>query len=117
MARMTLQQMGERLRRERGSRGIREVATEIGISPATLSRVERGNVPDLDTFGKLCGWLRVDPAEVLGLDSVREGDDAPDVGITATAHFRADQTTSPELATALAEMILAAQRMLGNVRG
>lgn len=112
MARLTVQQLGERLRRERGERGIREVATEIGVSPATLSRVERGNVPDLDTFGKLCRWLRVDPGEVLGVDIPR--DESPSDGVTATAHFRADQITSPELAKALAELILAAQRMLAK---
>lgn len=112
MARLTVQQLGERLRRDRGQRGIREVAAEIGISPATLSRVERGNVPDLDTFTKLCRWLRVDPGEVLGVDTDRPSEVSGSV--IATAHFRADQTTSPELASALAEMILAAQRMLGR---
>lgn len=115
MARLSLHQLGERLRQERGSRGIREVAAELGVSPATLSRVERGNLPDLDTFGKICRWLKVDPAEVLGvqvpdgrLRGAREG------RIVATAHFRAGQTTSPRLATALAEMILAAQDMLAS---
>lgn len=110
MARLTVQQLGERLRKQRAERGIREVAGEIGVSAATLSRVERGNVPDLDTFGKLCRWLRVDPGEVLGVESDRAAGASREV----TAHFRAGQTTSPELAGALAELILAAQRMLEN---
>jgi transcriptional regulator with XRE-family HTH domain len=115
MARLSLHQLGERLRHERGSRGIREVAAEIGISAATLSRVERGNVPDLETFAKICRWLGVDPGDVLGIEvpkgarrGTREG------RVVATAHFRAGQTTSPQLAKALAEMILAAQDMLAS---
>lgn len=111
MARLTLQQLGERLRRARGDRGIREVAADIGVSSATLSRVERGNVPDLDTFAKVCRWLRVDPAEVLGVETERAGEVA---GLVASAHFRADQTPTPDLARALGEMILVAQRMMGR---
>ena len=113
MARLSLHQLGERLRRERGSRGIRQVAAEIQISPATLSRVERGNVPDLDTFAKICRWLKIDPAEVLGVELPEERSrKGSGQRLVATAHFRAGQTTSPELAGALAEMILAAQEML-----
>ena len=115
MARLSLHQLGERLRQERGSRGIREVAAEIGVSPATLSRVERGNVPDLDTFAKICRWLKVDPAEVLGVEvSEGPGRGARQGRREATAHYRAGQTASPQLASALAEMILAAQDMLAS---
>lgn len=52
------------------------------------------------------------PREVLGVDVTR--DESLADGVTATAHFRADQITSPELAKALAELILAAQRMLAK---
>lgn len=112
MARLTIQQLGEKLRRERGDRGIREVAKEIDISSATLSRVERGNIPDLETFAKACRWLKVDPAEILGVKLERSS--AEIAGLVATAHFRADQTPSPELARAMAELILAAQRMMAR---
>ena len=115
MAKVTLAQLGEILRRERGDRGLREVAHEIGVSPATLSRVERGNVPDLGTFAKICRWLKLNPAEVLGVQSSASDAARPSVApVVATAHYRADQTTSPELATALADLILAAQRMLAR---
>lgn len=109
-----LRQLGERLRRERGERGIRDAAREIGVSPATLSRVERGYLPDLQTFGKICRWLRIDPAELLGIDVEKPKAASPTqpAFAAATAHFRADQTTSASLADALAQMLLAGQEML-----
>lgn len=36
---------------------LRECAKQIGISASTLSRVERGRIPDLITYAKLCMWL------------------------------------------------------------
>lgn len=38
--------------------GVREFAKEIGISAATLSRIENGKVPDIETFFKLCFWMK-----------------------------------------------------------
>ncbi len=113
MSKLTMNQLGDRLRRERGSRGIREVAGEIGISPATLSRVERGNVPDLETFARMCRWLKLDPAAILDVDvsALRQKNRQAGL-IVASAHFRGGPTNNPELAGALAELILAAQQLL-----
>ena len=95
---------GRRLRDARAKRGIRDTADEIGVSPATLSRVERGLMPDLETFRKICHWLKVDPGEVLGVTQVTAK--RPAVAV----HFRKDHVLKPETAQALAELILAAQR-------
>lgn len=91
---------------KRGDRGVRETAVEVGISPATLSRVERGYLPDLETFGKVCRWLDVDPGEVLGVKPA--GERMRKVAV----HFRKDRELAPKTARALAELILAAQRAL-----
>lgn len=37
--------------------GVREMATEIGVSPATLSRIERGYAMDAGTLLVLWHWL------------------------------------------------------------
>ena len=95
---------GRRLQQARGGRGVREVAQDIGISAATLSRVERGLMPDLETFGKISRWLKVDPAEVLGVKDV-----APRRPAVAV-HFRKDHALKPSTASALAQLILSAQR-------
>jgi transcriptional regulator with XRE-family HTH domain len=48
------------LKSKRGKKGLREIAGEMGnISVATLSRVEKGNLPDVETFISLCNWLKV----------------------------------------------------------
>lgn len=112
MPRLSVYQLGERARERRGANGLRETAAEIGVSAATLSRIERGHMPDLDTFGKLCRWLDVDPADVLDVPVQRgTASNSPPV-FTATAHFRVNQTTSEELARALGALIVAAHRML-----
>jgi transcriptional regulator with XRE-family HTH domain len=48
------------IKSKRGKMGLRDAAIEIGgVSPATLSRVELGNLPDVETFIKICNWLGV----------------------------------------------------------
>lgn len=56
------QQFAQAVRTRRGHRTLREVLPEIGdTSPATLSRIEHGHMPDLPTFLLLCDWLRMPP--------------------------------------------------------
>lgn len=46
------------IKEKRGEKGLRETAVEIGgVSPATISRIEKGKIPDVDTFIKICKWL------------------------------------------------------------
>ncbi len=108
MPKLNIQIVGTKLMEQRGGRGVREIAKEIGISPATLSRVERGHLPDLETFGKVCQWLELDPNEVLGI--THQAHKEPQV--QATVHFRKDKTINPETAKALGSLILSAQRAL-----
>ena len=104
MPKLNIQALGRKLLEARGERGVREVAREIGISPATLSRVERGYLPDLETFGSVCKWLKFDPGEVLGVSPRPRP--IPKVAV----HFKKDSTLSPATAQALAQMVLAAHR-------
>lgn len=106
MTKITLKTLGRKLNNKRGERGVREVAKEIGISPATLSRVERGHLPDIETFSKVCSWLGVDPGEILGMKTKEKTN--PKIAV----HFRKDKVLEPETAESLAQMILLAQRAL-----
>ena len=104
----TLENLGLLVQEKRGSRGIREVAREIGISHATLSRVERGHLPDLENYQKICMWLKIEMTSIAGMADTKNS--AP----IAQVHFRKAPTVSPETAEALAKMILAAQAMLSS---
>lgn len=50
------------IKTRRGEKNLRDTASEIGhISAATLSRIEQGKLPDVETFILLCKWLNVSP--------------------------------------------------------
>jgi len=114
MAKFTLQNLGTAVREKRGPRGLRETASEIGVSAPTLSRIESGKMPDLQTFGKLCSWLGIDPAALLGVELRR---DAAGPSQTAVAHLKARREIDPDTARALANAILKAQLMLHDAPG
>ena len=93
--------LAERVRQKRGKVGLRDTAKEIGgITASTLSRIEKGQVPDLDTFIRLCQWLGVNPSEfVKGVPGQSTGETStPDV---VAAHFRADRALDPQTAESL----------------
>ena len=102
----SLKTLGRLVAQKRGKVGIRATARAIGLSPATLSRVENGQLPDLGNFTKLCQWLELDPASVLGFDPADR--DRPVVAV----HFRGKQAMDVDTGAALQDLILAAQRML-----
>jgi len=109
---MTVLRLGAMLRERRGGKGVRDVAKEIGISAATLTRVEGGRLPDIGTFQKLCTWLNVNPAEILDIPTVG----APVSGetIAVAFHPRADQMLPAGAAEDLAHLIVVAHRELAR---
>lgn len=80
--------------------GIRAAARAVGISHATLARVEKGFLPDLENYEKIRQWLGVQQETVMT--------QTESVGIPQV-HFRREKTATPATAAALARMILAAQ--------
>lgn len=114
MAKLTLQNLGTFVRERRGSQGLRAAAAEIGISAPTLSRIESGKLPDLNTFGLLCRWLRLDPAEVLEVVPRPENETTTDV---VAAHLKASREIDPETAAALANAIVLTQQILHDAPG
>ncbi len=92
------------LKSKRGDKGLRTVAQEIGgISASTLSRIEQGNLPDVDTFIRICKWLKVSPQEFT--DDENSTYRKPSNQEIILSHLRADRTLPPNTVTALAEMI------------
>lgn len=104
-----IEELAAKLREQRGTRGLREIAKEIGdVSASTLSRIEKGNIPDLDTFVRICRWLGVSSeAFIIGEDGVEIAEEVQPENYrqTITAHLKADRTLDPKTAEALARMI------------
>ena len=92
----------EMIKSKRGSIGLRTLAKEIGISSSTLSRVEQENLPDIDTYIKLCNWLEVS-TDFFKVDSSNEKHDSSYQNVIA--HLRADKTLSGKTSEALIQMI------------
>lgn len=102
--RLTPESFGQLLRQKRGSMGVRAAAGEIGISHSTLSRIENGHVPDLETLRRICTWMGIDPVRYLGV-----GTSSPSAASGAVqVVFRKNQAVRPETSQALGALILAA---------
>ena len=105
MALLSPSELGQRVARKRGSMGIRAAAHEIGTSPATLSRIEHGHLPDSRTLGKVCLWLGVDPGLVIGgMSGGGTERSLPSVQIG----FKKGDAFSEQTAKSLANLIIAA---------
>ena len=109
-----LEDLGRRVAKHRETLGlgIRAAAKEIGVSHPTLSRIERGHLPDLENYQRICRWLGEDAeSNVMPLAGLNSSAEA---SVVAEVHFRKRATVSPKTAQALAQMILAAQEFLAS---
>lgn len=91
--------LSEMIKSKRGKRGLREVAKEIGVSLSTLSRVENGNLPDIDSYMKICTWLEV------SIEFFAGNSEPTSKKQVVVANLRADKTLPKETAEALIKMI------------
>lgn len=105
------------VRTKRGTKGLREVASEIGnLSPSTLSRVENNSTPDMETFIALCNWLQVRPGDLFVSteeplsDTTEELDTAEEVAFLLLS----DKQLDTAIAYVFGRIIKAAYRDLIN---
>ena len=117
--RLALEKLAALVKAKRGKNGLRKTAKEIGeISASTLSRIEQGKMPDMETFIRLCDWLEVKPDQFFENPSKKSIDNnesqLPVISPNMTTpeivevHLRADRELNPETANALANMVKAA---------
>lgn len=111
-----LQELGGFVAEKRGKRGIRAAAADAGVSHTTLARIEKGHVPDLETFAKICKWLERDPREFLGLSEIQGTTSQAEKASKVMVHFRKKRTVAPETANALGDLILGAQKAIAASR-
>ncbi len=97
---LNTQKFSTMVKSKRGNIGLRALAAQIQISASTLSRIEQGNLPDIETYMKICEWLEVSP-EYFTIQT--ESEDKARTNVVA--HLRADKSLPPETAEALIRMI------------
>ncbi len=95
-------------RRERDI-SLRAAALEIGLSPSTLSRLERAaatSLPDAETLTKLAAWLEIPMSALLSEASDGAKQNYPQLSTPehVSVHLRADKRLSPQTAQSLSRM-------------
>jgi transcriptional regulator with XRE-family HTH domain len=91
-------------KRRKTGLGLRAAAAQCGVSPSTLSRLERGDsssLPDADTLTKLAAWLGTTVAALLSEKPKPTADPELTTPEVIEVHLRADKRLSPETASAL----------------
>lgn len=103
-----IERLAALLKAKRGKRGLREIAVEMGeVSPSTLSRVENGKMPDMDTFLRVCDWLEIAPSELIKSPKVSAPPEVSSLDMIEV-QLRASKELEPTMAKALADMVKAA---------
>ena len=104
MSRMiSLDQLGGEVRKKRGDRRLEDVVSDIGVSAATLSRVERGQIPDLATVQKLAEWLDVN-VKAAGTDDTGIETEA-DLERAVAVYLRAKKNLPEKTARSIAKSV------------
>jgi transcriptional regulator with XRE-family HTH domain len=94
--------LADMLKSKRGNKGLRAIATEIGtVSAPTLSRIEQGKVPDVDTFVSICKWLKVSTDFFI----IGQSDNETSNQERVVAHLRADKELNKDTVDMLVKMI------------
>src|SRR6266480_6043928 len=88
-------------RRTRLELSLREVQSQTGISAATLSRIERGSLPEVGVIEKLAKWLKVNVSAARPEEAGVRTDE--DLKRTIAVHLRANRKLSEKTARAIAE--------------
>ncbi|GGH42568.1 hypothetical protein GCM10007423_39270 [Dyadobacter endophyticus] len=102
--------LGEAIQRHRDAKKltVRAAAEQMeNVSASTLSRIERGNVPDLDTYMRLCRWLEVDPS-FFAVDVTDKPQTVKESALKTDdiiVHLRADKLLNHSTREALITMI------------
>lgn len=100
--------LGSALRSRRRKKGIslRDLENETGVSFNTLSRVERGFVPDLRNYERIVQWLGLPSGAFLSGVGDGRTDNTPTPTPTVIAqHLFADRHLSASDASAIAELV------------
>jgi len=102
--------LAEAIQRHRDAKKltVRSAADQMeNVSASTLSRIERGSLPDLDTYMRLCRWLDVDPS-YFAIEPTNKTETPKESSLKTDdiiVHLRADKLLNHSTREALITMI------------
>ena len=87
----------------------RALASEAGVSASTLTRMQQGKSPDVNTFSALTSWLDI-PAERFYNDQHFEDRQDDPIAVVSTL-LRGKKKMNPKALAALQELVNAAFKL------
>lgn len=88
----------------------RQVAKAAGVSPSTLTRMQQGKSPDVNTFTALSQWLNI-PAEKFHVDKSPPVQVSDDPMAVVSTLLRGRKKMNPKALAALQELVNAAFKL------
>jgi transcriptional regulator with XRE-family HTH domain len=88
----------------------RQIAKAAGVSPSTLTRMQQGKSPDVNTFTALSRWLNI-PAEKFYTDKSRTIHATEDPMAVVSTLLRGQKKMNPKALAALQELVNAAFKL------
>ena len=103
---------------KRRSEGLswRDVATAVGVSASTLTRMAQGASPDVEGFGKMVRWLGVSADNFIARARGRASKKQEELLVVVSRHLRASKELDPKSAKALEGIIEAAYKQVKDLK-
>jgi transcriptional regulator with XRE-family HTH domain len=97
---------------ERQTKGLswRQLAKEAGVSPSTLTRMQQGKSPDVNTFSALTRWLNI-PAERFYAEGPHHSARHDDPMAVVSTLLRGNKKMNAKAVAALQELVTAAFKL------
>lgn len=91
---------------------LRDAAKQCGVSASTLSRLLRGETPDMDSFGLLCDWMCTRPGVFfVEVELLPLAQQVTPLALVASA-LRSDEALPDKAREKLVELVKAAYSCL-----
>jgi transcriptional regulator with XRE-family HTH domain len=97
---------------ERKTKGLswRQLAKAAGVSPSTLTRMQQGKSPDVNTFSALATWLNI-PAERFYTEHSHHLTQHENPMAVISTLLRGKKKMNPKAVSALQELVIAAFKL------
>ena len=105
------------LNAEREDRGLswRKLALEAGVNPSSLTRMQQGKLPDVNTFTALIHWLRM-PIDQFMASGLSGPSQEPNPMAVVSTLLRGKREMTPEALKALDELVQAAFKFSKEIK-